>query len=1087
MRLKQYVLSNENIFLAIYSLKTYIFNTELLSEEDKKLLDKCYDIYNESNMAIITKKVRKIITRLLNEKDFFIEAQVYFKPKKIKDGEKVFRPLHSTDVYTQIAIVSLLNILIYEVPTEQSDYKLYLSNYSRLIPNNFYGNRVSQHPEELFERWNVQYKEYSQKANEYFKMYHSTNEYLYEVKLDLENFFPSINPIIVYNYLLDKIPVTYMDEDVITFQTIIYKLLFCKITNLKTAKERNTYYNGCDVEGEYTQGIPQGLPQAYFFGNICMIEVKKAFDEIFPGKSLYYVDDSVIYTNKVDENSFIQQLEKVNQIIKDNLKPYLEYDRFGDFLRIYNTEVTDFVNNSIYDIRVHSNDSKSIYTKISEADNGEVELKCLSREVSLVGFDFYSLYSEEEDNILNKRIAILLLAIRKEKEKKKKEKKEKDLQGEESSKLEKYLDKLTRYEKYFKFRKLKLDLRKSTSIEEIINSLQEGIEADNIYTYLRKEIDIEEFFERYTEDIWSIIISFLIKYEKDIKKLDILRKYLIELDIKLYDGLFEKSSYIKKVYNTFLEKKVSYVCAYDRYMTLSKVVEKKMQIFKQSHIDVVNNFIKNNIEPCLNGNIMWLEGILQESFLKRVKIVDKNTDEMKRHFLNAIYSNIFNIELSDNMILAKYTKKPILYGELRILTYLRNKKFSYDKFRFFQIDVLSDENQLKIDYSIFEVIDSFKTFVVEPEHIDNLISIHQYTCDVWKNGSKYLYFYTLHNQEHAIDLIKNVIKLVKSISYIVISQYDYYIVFLACYLHDISMVKIPEDSEFLLDENLAGDIAENVRDEILEDVSKLKDINFTKQLLLKFYKNIDAFFEKKVRSEHAKDSAVEIRNRSDLSFLEGCLREAIAEVSESHGHRVEDIYNVKSMAKNKIISYKFNKILLRMADLLDMSQYRVSRPILNHNLEQMSSESAFHWVSHLLTKNYKLNASYNFASTEENIFSSKNIQEVIELEIYVNMSQLSRVISVEKCKNISLEEDSLSLDGFVMQCGKECSGKKCNFLCKWFIEKNNYLVQELDALQSYLNRTPDNFYSSKIIIKIICTDKTNLNAQQFEILKNKLL
>lgn len=43
------------------------------------------------------------------------------------------------------------------------------------------------------------------------------------------------------------------------------------------------------------------------------------------------------------------------------------------------------------------------------------------------------------------------------------------------------------------------------------------------------------------------------------------------------------------------------------------------------------------------------------------------------------------------------------------------------------------------------------------------------------------------------------------------------------------------------------------------------------------------------------------------------------------------------------MSIKFDKILLRLADLLDMSCYRVSKPILHHNVEQMSEESAFHY------------------------------------------------------------------------------------------------------------------------------------------------
>lgn len=92
---------------------------------------------------------------------------------------------------------------------------------------------------------------------------------------------------------------------------------------------------------------------------------------------------------------------------------------------------------------------------------------------------------------------------------------------------------------------------------------------------------------------------------------------------------------------------------------------------------------------------------------------------------------------------------------------------------------------------------------------------------------------------------------------------------------------------------------------------------------------IEMFFENKIRSTHAKDSTDEIRKRSELNILEPSVRESVAEISESHMMNVGDIYFIKGDAKSKLISYKFDKILLRLTDLLDMSEYRVSNPILN--------------------------------------------------------------------------------------------------------------------------------------------------------------
>lgn len=103
------------------------------------------------------------------DEDKYIEAKVYFKPKKLSENGKLeFRPLHSTDLITQIAIVSMLHLFVYEIPEEEEgDPKLRLSNLSRLIPSDFYGNRVSVKPEYLFKPWKQQYQKYKAYASAY--------------------------------------------------------------------------------------------------------------------------------------------------------------------------------------------------------------------------------------------------------------------------------------------------------------------------------------------------------------------------------------------------------------------------------------------------------------------------------------------------------------------------------------------------------------------------------------------------------------------------------------------------------------------------------------------------------------------------------------------------------------------------------------------------------------------------------------------------------------------------------------------------------------------------------------------------------
>ena len=173
MDLKKYITSDQNIYLAIYSVRSYVFDPQLLNTEDKELLNALADPFDKRLINNLIKNIRDELNKILEDKNYFFQTKVYYKPKDY-DNEPKYRPIHTADLKHLIAIVALMHPLIYEIPTEENHWKLNLSNYSRLIPKNFYGNRVSRKPEELFKRWNKQYKEYTQKANEYFKIFRET-------------------------------------------------------------------------------------------------------------------------------------------------------------------------------------------------------------------------------------------------------------------------------------------------------------------------------------------------------------------------------------------------------------------------------------------------------------------------------------------------------------------------------------------------------------------------------------------------------------------------------------------------------------------------------------------------------------------------------------------------------------------------------------------------------------------------------------------------------------------------------------------------------------------------------------------------
>ena len=1115
-RLREYLLSDANIYHAIYSIESYIFDYNLLEPEDKVLFHKLKDKFSEELLNEVIEKVRKKIKKLLNQE--YIETKVFFRPKKIDNETQklVFRPLHTTDLITQIAIVSMLHLFIYDI-TE--DNKLILSNLSRLLPSNFFGNRVSVNPAYLFKPWKNQYQKYNQKANDALKKYHTSLEYKYEVTLDLENFFPTINPMIIYNYIIRHLPVYFDDKDKIFLGKVLHKLLFCKLKTQLDTKMRAEYYkvsnnhkNGAEITipvCEYVRGIPQGLPQSYFLGNIYMLIICGIFKKEFPGVSYFYVDDSVIFTNEVSEekDDFEEKLNIINTLIKQEEEKYISKTTDTK----YPSGTENFYQSDLYGVKLHTS-NKSSYVRLDTLDESDLYLKCISREVSQGGNDFYRMYSDEENRNLEKKFAKLAEQIetryKKLAEQIEKLESENDVDLKNVQNIKKIQDKLNRYYKFFAYRRMSLaamhecDLNKEGKLTEQKQELRQIIFKDETLkeiTELRKIKNnkgavenknshrLHSFMEAYCKNIWDAAVGMYIQIADWTEKRE-LKKYILEIDRLCFGRSGQSFSYMWQVYREliFEKKKKEETELYlrlmdDPYRSLKEYAAFRLRKYTNKHYSVAEEFCATFAEKS-EGEI--LKNLLPEELINKMKIVSANTEQIVRMVMNTIYSYLFNVDVSDNFIIAKYSRKTLSYGELRILIFLRNRLFRLEEFRKRNFSLKDTGNIADVDYAVMKVVEIFYSFVKKPVWIDELILTHKYTCDVWKNGSKYLYFYTLHNQEHAITLIQNIVKLVQAIDFIKISAIDFYILFQSCYLHDISMVRIPSKDDFLVDTDEADQIAYEFYEKSRTDKDAgEEDILKVKSYILDSYKALDEYFEKRIRSKHADDSASEIRNQSDINYIEPCIREFIAEVSEAHCADEREIYGAKSTGSRQLVSLKFDKILLRLADILDMSSYRVSKPILNHNIDQMSLESAFHWISHLLTEGYVIETEYE--SKYKDSLTPKSITEKLIFTIEVNMAQMSVCEKKEKCKNVGILAKQIDKEHIALACGRECSNKDCNFLCQWFCVKNNYMVNEFAALEDYLNQNINNYFGCEIEIKIKCNNKV-LDEKQFEILNSYL-
>lgn len=162
--------------------------------------------------------------------------------------------------------------------------------------------------------------------------------------------------------------------------------------------------------------------------------------------------------------------------------------------------------------------------------------------------------------------------------------------------------------------------------------------------------------------------------------------------------------------------------------------------------------------------------------------------------------------------------------------------------------------------------------------------------------------------------------------------------------------------------------------------------------------------------------------------------------------------------------------------------------IPDHNMENMSEVSRFHWLSHLLTEKYELKTEYTLLETKDSRKKQKflergSIQENIVLIVYVNMPRMTGEKS-GACGNRKLVKKNRDERVLEIQCGIGCEQEQCNFLCKWFGKKNDYLFRELDALQNYLNDLPDNYFTSKVTVQVRYEENNPLTAQQFTMLRN---
>lgn len=459
---------------------------------------------------------------------------------------------------------------------------------------------------------------------------------------------------------------------------------------------------------------------------------------------------------------------------------------------------------------------------------------------------------------------------------------------------------------------------------------------------------------------------------------------------------------------------------------------------------------------------------------------------------------------SDVLAFTKMNAQRFRYTELRIMAYLRNRNFTLEDFEEFieHIDEKEISNQMGIDMGILEALNIFIKNVRKSKGVDDLIMTYHLSKGLWYNGSKFLNSYTLHNEDYAVMLITKSQELTNRMDYFVLKDVDYYILFIACYLHDISMVIHPELGRLssengrnlaLISELMRQMLEETKRfwtyDEKEKNDSRYKDAG---KFLVMVFNKVYTYFETLVRDNHAKDSAKFICDHSNslLGYLEPTLLSFVATVSESHGYDVLEVYGLKSKAKDDTISLKYLMILIRLADLLDVANDRVNYYLLRQNLKNLSPASKFHWISHLVTDKIELNTDY--VTDENSKMGEKPITEIINLELLLNVKQLTVAKLHRKCQRCQLErglggEDCL---GIRIAGGGDssitCTEPDCTVLCYWMMQKHDWLIKVWTALNDYLYSVNNSLFRTKINVLIRYRDELRLDADMFDSVQEHL-
>ncbi len=1016
---KKNVLLEKHLLLAIEKTINFNQNIELRDCNEIFKIKKIITDIENANSKKTQEKLENIISNIKNKiKALYnneeIELKSYYKPKKLNYEDYRELKIHN-NLVDEIALNAITLIFIDSLRT--------------LISNNSNcGNILDTfESKNFFLPYFLQYKKFIGKRFEYI----NNNRFNYLSVFDIKKFYDRIN--------FDKIKEILLEH----FDN----------NNSDVMETIGIYEKLC------ANGLPQGPVFSHFFATLILYDLRDKFLEKFPTfEIIYYVDDINVFFNSIDSDESNKIDEKIKNFLIEYLKP--------KFIENNELEILNIEKHQIIPIAERDNIS-NIILQLSAIDEFRKDdsKKMDSFERETLSSDLEKLFEE--------MIEIFQKAPKNKVE---------------SSIFSENINIIEKTNRFRTYRQLLLANDKNELKRKVSEFIENDIKRSENKVSKNDDAKLGSFFDKSFENYIRAIVSVLDDFGESPKKT---KNYLLFNVIKKVDEVFKTFEYKEEYKKTFRKICDNIVIQYKNYKIIKKMRNSRIIInsyvgtykIEEVHENLIK--IKEKILKNCHNEYEDDEKIYTDIFLKinikKQKIDDKKQkidDEERKIYdkklvlkairikgksifreeslleqLNMYFFLLFKCEFSEKNKFPIYNKNNELLKvyEYRILNLYNGYSLclfdSIDKTINILDEAISENSSETCDSLIHNTIDIISKKIKNRQMIDSIIVAHHFVRDVWKNGARDLPFYTLHNHEHSVELVKILDKVNSRSNGIIINyltNYEYYVLIMAIYFHDLGMLFFNYDNLRKADyDKEAREFEIKQFSFYTNDLANFKiryNRNEKIEKIIQSYKNHRDYRSKWTRGNHHYNTSR--FNEIDNIAIDS-LGALIKNACFNHGVKKSEMRLIDEYRDNvKIEAYKIS-IYLRFLDGLDNCKNRVSKSHYNTlknyvQKDDIEELTITHWAKHLLIDkiDYKMKSIEDYKNcTGEKFLSNVKKELNICLSINEKMDTTSQKSS-EKMGYLKIVEEKNKADsGYILIEDKEQPRKT---MFDYFINKYFY-------------------------------------------------